>query len=110
MTHNNPIEKALTEAGPARAGRLVTTLTQSLNISPEAARQRLSRVRTPLSDTPVTFYLDGKLFFYLRSQRNSERYWDNLLRDLRGTGSVYACAIDGLDARGGIVPWMSLPW
>ena len=46
----------------------------------------------------------GEAFFYLRDQRNTERFWNNLVRDLRETGAVYGCAIDGLKARGGIVP------
>ena len=99
-----PIEKALTKVGPARTDRLVTILTQSLNISREAARQRLSRARTPVERYPGFLLPRREAFFYLRSQRNTERYWENLLRDLRETGTVYACAIDGLDARGGIVP------
>ncbi len=98
------IEKALTKTGPTRTERLVTTLTQSLNISPAAARQRLSRARTPVERYPGLLLPRREAFFYLRSQRNSEIYWRNLLRDLRETGTVYACAIDGLSARGGIVP------
>ena len=99
----NPIIKALTEAGPARTERLVTILTQSLNMSPEAARQRLSRARSPVAR--IRGLLPRReAFFYLSDQRNSELYWDNLLRDLRETGTIYACAIDGLDVRGGIVP------
>ncbi len=42
-------------------------------------------------------------FFYLRDQINSELFWYNLQCDLRETGSIYACSIDGLDARGGVV-------
>ena len=99
-----PIEKALTEAGPARTGRLVDVLTSTLKISPEAARQRLSRARTPIERYPHLLLPKREAFFYLRSQRNTECYWENLLRDLRETGAVYACAIDGLSARGGIVP------
>ena len=98
-----PIKKALTEQGPARTGRLVATLTQSLNISPEAARQRLSRAGAPVER------INGLLpkreaFLYLKSQYTRQIYWDHLLRDLRETDSVYAYAIDGLRARGGIVP------
>ena len=104
MTSTDPIEKALNNVGPARTGRLVDVLSQSLNISPEAARQRLSRARTPIERYPGHLLPKREAFFYLRSQRNTERYWDNLLRDLRERGSIYACAIDGLDARGGIVP------
>ena len=100
----NHIEKALTEAGPARTARLVTILTQSLGISPEAARQRLSRASTPVERYPDNLLPKREGFFYLRCQRNNEQYWSNLLRDLRETGAVYACAIDGFVARGGIVP------
>ena len=79
-------------------------MTQSLKISHAAARQRLSRARTPVERYPGSLLPKREAFFYLKSQRNSELYWGNLLRDLRETGTVYACAIDGLDARGGIVP------
>ena len=100
----NQIEKALTDEGPARTARLVTILTQSLGISPEAARQRLSRASTPVERYPDYLLPKREGFFYLRCQRNNEQYWSNLLRDLRETGTVYACAIDGFVARGGIVP------
>jgi len=100
----NPIEKALADLGPARTERLVGVLTDSLQISPQAARQRLSRARTPVERYPARLLPKREAFYYLRSQRNTEVYWDNLMRDLRETGAVYACAIDGLRARGGVVP------
>ena len=100
----NLIHQLLAEKGPARAGRLASLLTKSLGISPEAARQRLSRARTPVERYPGRLLPKREAFFYLRYQRNTERYWDNLLRDMRETGSVFACAIDGLRARGGVVP------
>ena len=98
-----PITRALTEEGPARARRLVATLTRSLNISPGAARQRLSRARAPV-ERHSRLLPKREAFLYLESQRNKQICWDHLLRDLRETGSVYACAIDGFRARGGIVP------
>ena len=104
MTSNDSIKKALDDTGPARSRRLVTTLTQSLNISPEAARQRLSRAHHPVERASENLLPKREAFFYLKSQYDSERYWSNLLRDLREAGSIYACAIDGIVARGGIVP------
>ena len=83
---------------------MVTILTHQLNISAQAARQRLSRAHTPVERYPRRLLPKGEAFFYLRDQRNTERFWVNLLRDLRETGAVYACAIDGLEARGGLVP------
>ena len=101
---SQPIERLLSELGPSRTGRLVTALTDSLRITSQAARQRLSRARTPIERYPSQLLPKREGFFYLRCQRNSELYWDNLMRDLRETGAVYACAIDGLRARGGVVP------
>ena len=98
-----PIEKILRDIGPARTGHLVTALTQSLNNSPQAARQRLSRADFPILRHPHILP-KREAFFFLTDQHNSERYWKNLLRDLREADTIYACAIDGLDARGGIVP------
>ena len=43
-------------------------------------------------------------FLYLAKDRNGERFWQNFLRDLRETNSVYAAAIDGFIARGGRLP------
>ena len=100
----NPIEHALRKHGPSRAAKLVEVLTDTLGLSSEAARQRLSRARTPVERYPGNLLPRREAFFYIRDERNSERYWTNLLRDLRETSTVYACAIDALDARGGIVP------
>ena len=95
--------EALTNEGPARTARLVATLTQSLDISREAARQRLWRAGAPVER--ISGLLPKReAFLYLKHHRNKQIYWNHLLRDLRETGSVYACAIDGLRARGGIVP------
>ena len=101
---DKPVEKALADLGPSRTERLVAALTDSLGISPQAARQRLSRARTPVERYPFSLLPKREAFFYLRNQRNTERYWDNLIRDLRETGAIYSCAIDGLRARGGVVP------
>ena len=103
-----PIVEVLSNEGPARAVRLVRTLTRFLGISPEAARQRLSRARAPVERLPGLLPR-REAFFYLQPQRNTQRFWDHLLRDLRETGSVYASAIDGLRARGGIVPVDEFP-
>ena len=97
------IPEVLSKTGPTRARRLVDTLTTSLGISPEAARQRLSRARAPV-ERRAGLLPRREAFLYLQRQRNTQRYWDHLLRDLRETGTVYACAIDGLHARGGVVP------
>ena len=103
VTSNDFIAKELFKAGPTRSAHLVEILTRQLGISVQAARQRLSRAHTPVERYPGHLLPKREAFFYLRDQRNTERFWRNLRRDLRETGAIYACAIDGLDARGGIV-------
>ena len=98
------IADILKRVGPSRTGILAEILMESLSISPEAARQRLSRARTPIERFPRGLLPRNEDFLYLTHQRGSERYWNNLLRDLRDRRSVYACSIDALAARGGIVP------
>ena len=82
---------------------MVTALAQSLNSSPQAARQRLSRADFPIQ-RHSGILPKREAFFYLAGQHDGERYWQNLLRDLREANAIYACAIDGLAARGGVVP------
>lgn len=102
------IVETLSREGPARAVRLVSTLTESLGISPEAARKRISRAQAPV-ERHSGLLPRREAFLYLQRQRYTQRYWDHLLRDLRETGTVYASAIDGLRARGGIVPVDEFP-
>lgn len=100
----NPIEIVLKRLGPSRASTIVKELADELQISSQAARQRLSRAREENIHRNYGLLPKREVFLYLRSQWGSESYWSNLLRDLRSTGSIYAYAIDGLSARGGIVP------
>ncbi|MCZ4298294.1 hypothetical protein [Henriciella marina] len=94
---------ALKSLGPARASRLARYLADKHNWTDENARQRLSRARDPVKRYPKPLFPKNERFFYLKDQRNTELYWSNLHRDLRETGSVYACATDSLTARGGVV-------
>jgi hypothetical protein len=92
----------LRRLGPSRSSLLTGELLDQ-GVSPEAARQRLSRLRPPIRKFPVTLLPKKEGFFYLDNQRNREAFWVNFLRDMRATGSVYGLALDGLLARGGAV-------
>ena len=98
------IEAILKQDGPTRAAALAEKLATKTGIKAEAARQRLARARPPIRKYPRSLLPKREGFFYLEEQRNTERYWSNLLRDLRATGSIYGLAIDAFMARGGIVP------
>ena len=104
MTFSNQIEKVVKDIGPSRAGRVVEKLASNLNISVQAARKRLSRARAETLCRVRHLLPKREVFFYVKSQWRGVKFWSNLMRDLRETNSTYAHAIDGIIARGGIVP------
>ena len=98
------IERLLKRQGPMRGSEVAKRLQASLGISAEAARKRVSRVRPPVRRFPVHLLPKGESFVYLEEQRTSELFWTSFHRALRAAHSVYGYAIDGLLARGGLVP------
>ncbi|MES3093855.1 hypothetical protein O6027_19835 [Sphingomonas aerolata] len=93
----------LIDRGPSRSSLIVEDLVAA-GASPEAARQRVSRAGKPIRRFPVPLLPKRESFLYLEKDRNSDRFWENFMRDLRATNSVYAAAMDGMVARHGIIP------
>jgi hypothetical protein len=96
------ISSYLHEHGPSRSATIVAALKKE-GVSAAAARQRVSRAKPPVYSFPLGLLPKGEFFLYLQDQRNTEKFWDNFMRDLRASGSVYGAAIDGMSARGGLV-------
>jgi hypothetical protein len=90
----------LRENGPSRSSLIVAALEQT-GIPAATARQQVARVRPPIRRFPVDLLPRREAFVYLEEQRSTERFWSNLMRDMRETGSVYGAATDALLARGG---------
>ena len=84
-----------------RSSRLVVELIEMHGISSDAAKKRVSRIRSPICKFPVPLLPRNEAFLYREQDWKTERFWSALLRDLRETGSVYGIALDGLGARGG---------
>jgi hypothetical protein len=97
------IEQILGKYGPARSSRIAQMLQEEFKLTPVAARKRISRVVQPIRRFPLPLLPKREAFLYRQDQRNTERFWTNLIRELRETNSVYGAALDGLMARGGIV-------
>ncbi len=96
------IKSYLQSNGPQLASSVSAWL--ELNgVSAEAARKRLSRTTAPIRSFPVPLFPKGARFMYLQAERETERFWTALHRDLRSTGSIYGIALDGLLARRGAV-------
>jgi hypothetical protein len=98
----NDIAKFLFEHGPSRSALIVEALVAG-GSSPEAARKRVSRVAKPIHRFPIPMLPKKEAFLYLEKDRNSERFWQNFIRDMRASNSVFAASIDGMIARGGLV-------
>jgi hypothetical protein len=99
----DPITALLDKHGPNRSSAVAARLQDEFGLSAEAARKRLSRIRAPLRSFPIPLLPKREAFLYRQQDRNTERFWNNLHRDLRESESVVGAALDGLAARGGIV-------
>jgi hypothetical protein len=97
------IDEILDKDGPARSSRIVRALQEQFKLEADAARKRVSRVTPPIRRFPIPLLPKRESFLYHEEQRKTERFWTNLVRDLRETNSVYSAALDGLMARGGII-------
>lgn len=105
---DDPVVEILSKLGPTRSSRVAEELVRR-GISPEAARKRISRVVEPVYRFPIPLLPKREAFLYLQHQRTTERMWVNFLRDLRETNSAYGAAIDGIAARGGMIPVEEFP-
>lgn len=96
------IRTYLEDSGPQLASTISAWL-EGHGVLPDAARKRISRVKPPIRSFPVPLFPKGTRYLYLQQERETERFWSSLHRDLRATGSVYGMALDGLIARKGAV-------
>lgn len=97
------IEQMLITDGPGLSTRLCAVL-GAQGLSPQAARQRVSRASSSVKRLQGLAFPRGVRFLYHQSDFRSERYWEALLRDIGEAGPAYAPAIAALEARGGVVP------
>ncbi len=85
-----------------RASRLAGALADGHGLTADAAKKRVSRVSPPVRKFPIRLLPKNEAFLYHEDDRNSEKFWDALVRDLRESGSIYGLALDGLMTRGGL--------
>ncbi|WP_205649898.1 hypothetical protein [Afifella aestuarii] len=104
MTMSDFIEKFLETRGPCLSSEVAGYLVESLNISPVAARKRVSRLSGNIRRLGYVTFPRKARFLYLERQFGSPRYWENLVEALMQTNSAYGHAIAALRQRGGAVP------
>ena len=100
----DPVANYLERCGPALSSEVSAHLVETLGLTPEAARKRLSRAVGEVRRlSGVTFPHKARLM-YLRQQFGSDLYWSKLVAALIQTRSAHGYAIAALQQRGGLIP------
>lgn len=97
------LDSMLQTDGPALSSVLAQRLVAG-GLSPEAARQRVSRGGKNIRRLSGLVFPKNARFLYHDEDYGKERYWSHLLRDIGSASPAYGPAIGALLARGGIVP------
>lgn len=85
----------LKKHGPMLSGKLAHLFEKEYGVSNEAARQALSRAKSPVNKICTLSFEKNQKFFYLESQFMSHNYMDRLLENIREYSQVnwiYICA------------------
>ncbi len=90
----------LAQHGPMTTSRAARLLVEQ-GLTPEAARQRVSR-RTGVDTLGGLIFPKRARFIYLRWQFGTDQYWHALIRAIREDSPAHAAALGALQARGGI--------
>lgn len=99
----DPVVTYLLKKGPQLSGVVARHLEVSLNISNEAARQRVQRSKKEVRRADTITFPKKAQFLYLPEQFASQRYWDNLIDALRDNKTAYGLAIVAMLAHGGVI-------
>lgn len=98
------VEQLLKEGGPCLSTELARLLVDQHNLSPEAARQRISRQVAPVKRLAYLKFPRNARFMYLQDQYGSPWFWDGLEKALRENSPAYGGAIAALRQRGDLMP------
>lgn len=101
------IEKHILDDGPALSGQLAAKLVEEGNISPEAARKRIERIKSPLHKLTGLF-ADKQSFIYHEEDYRSEQYFEMLGIAFEQAGKRFAVVIKTLNYHHGIIAKQAL--
>lgn len=103
------IEEFLSNNGPCLSSEITAHLVTTLNISPVAARKRVSRLTGNVRRLSYITFPRKAQFMYLEQQFGSPYYWVKLVDVLMQTNTAYGHAIAALRQRGGVIPERFFP-
>lgn len=97
------VEQTLKEIGPCISGHLVDELVKQLDLTPDAARQRLSRNKNIKRLAFLPFPRNAR-FVYLQADYGSPKFWGALTHALLDNTIAHGGALAALMARNGTMP------
>lgn len=83
----------LEELGPCLSTRLASYLVDNHGLSPDAARQRISRAPKEVRRLSSLPFARGAAFVYLKDQYATEEYWENLYEAIFSVEGTYSRAL-----------------
>ncbi|MGE6171415.1 hypothetical protein ACLHZW_19490 [Aeromonas media] len=101
----NNVERILSEDGPCLSSDLNKKLVERFGLSPDAARQQVSRGGVDVHKLKGMNFVRNAKFIYLKKDYRSPYYWTALYGAFRDTNSAYWFAIAALRLRGGPIPY-----
>lgn len=101
---NDIIENYLESHGPSLSSEVSKYLVETLNITPAAARKRVSRAKGEVRRFDYITFPRRARFIYLEWQFGSQLFWERLIDLLLQTNSAYGLAIAAIQQRGGLIP------
>lgn len=90
---------ALRKLGPCLSTDLTDYLVRNFNLTPTAARQRVSRAPAAIKRLAHLPFQRKSRFLYLQSDYASPQYWEKLYKAIYSTNGAYARALAAVDAR-----------
>ena len=100
----NIVREFLDSRGPCVSTEISAHIAAALNISPQAARQRVSRARGDVKRLAYLPFPRRARFIYLERQFGSPLFWERLTRALLESNSAHGLAIAALQQRRGVMP------
>lgn len=90
---------ALNEIGPCLSTKLASFLIETHGLSPDAARQRISRAPKEVRRLSSLPFAHSAKFMYLQGQYSSSDYWDSLYEAIFSVEGTYSRALAAVLAR-----------
>lgn len=91
--------EALEVLGPCLSTKLASYLVDNHGLSPEAARQRISRAPKDVRRLSSLPFARGAKFLYLKGQHATDEYWENLYQAILSVEGAYSRALAAVLSR-----------